>query len=432
MSDALFYQLFECLVVIVEVGILKYYLSSFFTTARGRFVTYLCFSVYAVISMTLSAFFPDVTLLTTTTVLSTLLITFFLYKGTAITKIFSVLLFLALMIGTEHFLLGIFQLFNYLDADIFQYRPARVVYVVTAKIVQAFFAIIIRIFTKRKDISASVGFGKMFPLLVCPLVSIFLLVQSVLSPIISNDRLDFPIVSLVIGILFINFVTLFFFENIKAAAEDRQQKVAAEIQLEEQIKYYQLLEVKQRETDAHWHDIQKHMKAMEKMLADGYQGDSESYLTELKDKIDAAPVAVRTPHPIVSAVLTNGLKRAKQGNIMVEMDVRLPNDIGISPVDLCVLIGNAFDNAIDACELLPEGSDRKISIMMNQKESTLLVEVKNAYDPAQKKPKNTKPHGIGLKNIETVVKRNGGFFNIEQGLDTFGISMVLNSPISDA
>jgi sensor histidine kinase regulating citrate/malate metabolism len=233
------------------------------------------------------------------------------------------------------------------------------------------------------------------------------------------------------GILFINFISLFHFENIKAAAEEKQRKVSAEILLEEQIKYYHLLEDRQQEMDAHWHDIQKHIHVMEEMLSEGYKENSEKYLTELKQRIHGSPAVVHTPHPIISAVLTNGLWRAKQRNITVQMDVRLSHEIKVSPIDLCILIGNAFDNAINACELLPEGIDRTITVAIYQEGESLLIQLNNSYDPKTKTPTEKKSYGLGLKNIETVVNRNGGSLAIDPGSNTFSISIILHAPTVD-
>jgi sensor histidine kinase regulating citrate/malate metabolism len=171
---------------------------------------------------------------------------------------------------------------------------------------------------------------------------------------------------------------------------------------------------------------------MEGLLTDGHKENAENYLTELKGELDEIPVLVRTSHPIVDAVLTSYLQRANQSGISVQMDVRLPNEITVPAVDLCVLIGNAVDNAINACELLSEDHSKKISIAIYQKDLSLLIEVKNSYSPNLKQPKERASHGLGLKNIENVAKRNNGFFEITSDTDTFCISIIIHNPVTGA
>jgi hypothetical protein len=192
MAEKLFYQLFECFVVIVEAIFLNYYLNIFFSQVKNRYIKLICLVIYASISMLLSVFSPDVILLSSITLLSTLFLTFFLCDGSPLSKIFTSLFYVALAVGIEFFVWGIFQLIDFIDIDVFRYRPVRIVYAVTAKLLQLLLLRLIHIFVKRKDAYFSFSFREMMPLLIYQLVSIILVFLLLYLPEIMNQELNIP------------------------------------------------------------------------------------------------------------------------------------------------------------------------------------------------------------------------------------------------
>lgn len=421
MSEKILYIVFECVVVVFEAMIVSQYLKTFFSPSKSLRILFLGYSAYAAISMAIAVFLPKLPLLTAFTVLGIFLLTLLLYEGNLLTKIFVTILFIAIVVGTEFLGLALFRITDH----VYEYGLDRILYVVTTKLLQVLIVKMVGLAIKKDAQSLVFRVKQMLPLFICQVFFIILAFMVAFDHnVVLYNTEPLKLITM-LGILYVNFIIFWYFENIKATAEYKRQKVAAEIQLTEQIKYYYLLEERQKETDAHWHDIQKHVNAMEEMLAGGHREAAETHLTELKQRIDSAPAVVRTPHPIINAVLTNGLRRAEKIGVAVKLDVRMTEKVRISSIDLCVLIGNAFDNGINACELLPEHVIRSIEIKIYQKEESLLLEFRNSFDPQVKKQAGVRSHGLGLKNIEKVIERNKGFYKIEHNTDIFCISMVL-------
>lgn len=90
----------------------------------------------------------------------------------------------------------------------------------------------------------------------------------------------------------------------------------------------------------------------------------------------------------------------------------------LSSIDICGVLSNQIDNALEACRVISEGRLRKVIVEIRQKECFAFFTVKNtvAENPLLKNPElvSTKMdsdhlHGWGIKNIRDTVERNNGF-----------------------
>ena len=88
----------------------------------------------------------------------------------------------------------------------------------------------------------------------------------------------------------------------------------------------------------------------------------------------------------------------------------MPQYIPISAVDLYVIIGNTFDNAIEACVSLPE-EFRHINLKLRMQKSMLLYSIENPY-VEKKLHLQGKYHGYGLKNVQKCVEKYHGTMSV--------------------
>ena len=89
------------------------------------------------------------------------------------------------------------------------------------------------------------------------------------------------------------------------------------------------------------------------------KGDLEavsSYLTELGDNLKHVDSAIKTGNVLADAIINSKISLAKSQEIQVRVDAHIPVKLSISDVDLCVILGNLFANAIEANRQLPEGT----------------------------------------------------------------------------
>ena len=180
--------------------------------------------------------------------------------------------------------------------------------------------------------------------------------------------------------------------------------------------HYREVETMYRQMRGWRHDYRNHIQTLKAYAA---AGD----LAAVRDYLD--PV-LKTGNPMADAILNSKISLAKSKGISVSADVFIPVALRISELDLCVIIGNLFDNAIEASLALPQ-EERRIRIYMDMKQSQLYLSFTN-FTAAKKLSKinglfpTTKEgsHGFGLSQIDRVVERLDGYIsrNSEDGAFT--------------
>lgn len=165
------------------------------------------------------------------------------------------------------------------------------------------------------------------------------------------------------------------------------------------------------------HDWRNHIQTMKAHAAAGDLDAIRTYLDELDRDLTAIDPALRTGNAMADAVLNSKISLAKAKNITVIADAHIPFKLNISDIDLCVIIGNLFDNAIEACLPLPE-EQRMIRVYMDMKSTGLYLSVTNMT--ALKKQRKIggrfrsskgEGHGFGLARIDSIIERLGGYVN---------------------
>ena len=107
------------------------------------------------------------------------------------------------------------------------------------------------------------------------------------------------------------------------------------------------------------------------------------------------------------------------------MDITIPEVLAISTLLLSVVIGNTFDNAIEACRLIaPE--KRVIHLQLRKQNRILFYSIENPYIDAVTQLRVGKHHGYGLKNVERAVNQNNGNFQVEKSNGHFIVQIRLN------
>ncbi len=165
------------------------------------------------------------------------------------------------------------------------------------------------------------------------------------------------------------------------------------------------------------HDYRNHIQAMKVYAAAGDMDAIRSYLDALDKDLTTVDTVIKTGNPMADAILNSKISLAKSKHIAVTADAHIPVALSISQLDLCVIIGNLFDNAIEASLALPE-ADRLIRIYMDMKNTQLYISFTN-FTATGKQPRlgrrfgTTKGegHGLGLIRIDDIVDRLDGYVN---------------------
>lgn len=102
------------------------------------------------------------------------------------------------------------------------------------------------------------------------------------------------------------------------------------------------------------HDYRNHIQNM-KILLDKRDHDKlDSYLSELAEDLNTVDTVIKTGNVMADAILNSKLQSAEKLNVSLNVKVNIPENIPLSDVELCAVMGNLLDNAIEACSSLPE------------------------------------------------------------------------------
>ena len=166
------------------------------------------------------------------------------------------------------------------------------------------------------------------------------------------------------------------------------------------------------------HDYHNHIQAMQASMALGRYEEVKEYLHQLNDDLTNVDTIIKTGQVMVDAILNGKLTLAAKNNIPLNVKARLPEKLSISTIDLCVIIGNLLDNAIEENINLPQ-EDRFIRIYIGVKNTQLYLCFTNAAGKRKVKYAKTflstkgASHGFGVSRVESIVKKYEGFFSAD-------------------
>ena len=206
-------------------------------------------------------------------------------------------------------------------------------------------------------------------------------------------------------------------------------------QIDKRIAAYQreLIETHYREVDNMYrqirgwrHDYRNHIQTMKVLVANGDMAAIKAYLDELDTDLNTVDTVVKTGNAMADAILNSKISLAQSKGIPVQCDAHIPVKLKMSELDLCCIIGNLFDNAIEASLSLPE-PERLIRVYMDMKGTQLYISFTN-FTSKKKMAKVGKVfqttkgdgHGFGLVRIDNIIERLDGYLsrNSEDGAFT--------------
>ena len=140
--------------------------------------------------------------------------------------------------------------------------------------------------------------------------------------------------------------------------------------------HYQEVENMYRQIRGWRHDYRNHIQVMKAHAAAGDMDAIKHYLNELETDLATVDTVIKTGNKMTDAIVNSKISLAKAKNIPVRADAHIPVCLTISELDLCVIIGNLFDNAIEASLALPEDK-RMIRVYMDMKGTQLYMSFTN-------------------------------------------------------
>lgn len=280
-------------------------------------------------------------------------------------------------------------------------------------------------------------FKKAIYLMVLPLASIVILYQLLSFGDMENP---FSILMCLMGIagLFVGNVYSFtFFEKEEELANQNLKALFLKKQIENQRVYYQNLESSNEEIKKIRHDLKNAFTALSGYLDAGEIGSAKEYIDRQIQTIKQ--LTYSTGYPAIDAVISDKKTKAFEKNIQFDTKISLPGEVSVDEMDLCIILGNALDNALEACEKMPCGQGRMV-LNLSKTGEMLFIEIKNTiYEEPVKNSeglvttkKDKASHGFGLKTIQQLKDKYDGIldYKTEGGWFVLRINLNLKDPVN--
>lgn len=216
----------------------------------------------------------------------------------------------------------------------------------------------------------------------------------------------------------------------------KQTAINFEQQIKIQAEHYQKIAKSNREINCFRHDFKNISIAIEQLINKGNYSEALFLIKRSNDKLlnsENKSNKFKTGNSIADALLSEKQINASNINTFISFEGIIPSEC-LSPTDICIILGNALDNAIEACNKLPVNESKRIKIESFYSCNILfititnpiseLVNIKNNHIPTTKHDKTL--HGFGLYSIKTIVNKYCGTLNLNSTNSTFTINMSFN------
>lgn len=195
--------------------------------------------------------------------------------------------------------------------------------------------------------------------------------------------------------------------------------------------HYAEVENMYRQTRGWRHDYRNHIQVLKNYAELGDLEAVKKYLDELEEDLNTVDLALKTGNRMTDVIMNSKISLAREKGITVKADAHVPVSLSIAEIDLCIILGNLFDNAIEACMQLPR-EERLIRVYMDMKNTQLYISFTNTTARKKQKKENGrfqttkgKEHGYGLIRIDTIIERYQGYLNRNSEDGAFSTEILL-------
>ena len=232
-------------------------------------------------------------------------------------------------------------------------------------------------------------------------------------------------------ITFLQTAAMFLVSWMEQNAHYREETLSLQTKAQAQQESIEALSAAYAQQRKLTHDFQAHLDTLAGMLAQQPPDASavQKYVQGLQAAQTDRILLINTHHAALDALLNQKALVAQKRKIDIQFSVNDLSAVKINMVDLTILISNTLDNAIEACEKLPE-EDRRIFVQVLLEEDVLFYAVRNRSLPVNVQPGQlpvtTKIppalHGYGLENVRTTLKKYSSLYAINYVDGWFGFA----------
>lgn len=316
--------------------------------------------------------------------------------------------------------------FTYRDLDAISLFCVRIVFLIVA-IVLNFKKLANRFYSVLKNIPKHI-----FVLIIIALT--FITCLSVCNNYQTSNIIKQSVVTILIALLTITLIIMIFSLLINVASKNYYTALNSllEKQVATQISHYEKLEKLNSDMRTFRHDYINHLSSINALIGEGCYSDAQKYIDKLTESTHRNEAIYLTGNRLADAILTDKSDSCKDF-ADIEFDGCITDKIENS--DICIILANSLDNAIEACKKCPESG--KISIAAQIRQGYWTMTMRNPTVSADSEgimktsKEDEKNHGFGLLSIGQAVKKYDGTMAVSIKNGVFEMAVVLKIPVEN-
>jgi len=232
-------------------------------------------------------------------------------------------------------------------------------------------------------------------------------------------------------VFFLNFLIFYFYGELISLYQNKIEKEIYQVQLKAYSNQFNLLENQANTMKTFKHDIINHLISLSSFLDNSDVESAVSYLKEMHQIILSKDEYVKISNPAISSIMNYRIGEAHRLDINVKHDISTPDILNVSTVDLTAIIGNLFDNAIEALTQI-EG-DREIIFSFTYENGLINIAMENEFlgdilfngEEILTTKSNKSEHGLGLLSVRNSVIRYNGVMEVTTNSNTFRVDIMM-------
>lgn len=263
-------------------------------------------------------------------------------------------------------------------------------------------------------------------IMVIPIISIFILQFMIDSITLNAENTNYVALCLaIIGISYINITMFHFFESY----ENKVKLQFLETLQQQEQENYSLLALTHERMREFKHDIENQFSVLHDLMESGEIEEALKYLDTLGSYVRCSNNLCHTGNNAVDSIVNTKGSLAQTYDIEFICRVNIVSEIKADEMELCRILGNGLDNAIEGCERL--GDERKhILLSISEDKDNLLISISNTSDMVDTEnlsstKKKTGMHGIGVNSIKSSVERLKGVVKFSYKDGVFKLNIVV-------
>ena len=176
----------------------------------------------------------------------------------------------------------------------------------------------------------------------------------------------------------------------------------------------------ERRASTYRHDLRHHMQYLAGCIENGRTEQAQAYIREVCAEIESQKVRVFCENETVNLILSSFAGRAEESGVTLRVRAEVPHFIPVAETDLCVLLSNALENALHACQKLRQADQPcDIELVAYDKSGKFFLQVTNTCPPGltfeKGLPVTREPgHGIGVRSICSIAERYNGMYSFSE------------------